>query len=75
VAQIGLIAGITPGGLGIMEAGCTGALYHLDITSPLVAQFLVLQRLLIFFSVLILSALYIVFENISAKTSTVTKER
>jgi uncharacterized membrane protein YbhN (UPF0104 family) len=63
VAQIGLIAGITPGGLGIMEAGWAGALYTFGITAPLVAQFLVAQRLLIFCSVLVLSLMYVFFER------------
>lgn len=67
VAQIGLIAGITPGGLGLVEAGWAGALYHYGISSLAVARFLVAQRLLIFASVLLLSFLFIIHERLSRK--------
>jgi uncharacterized membrane protein YbhN (UPF0104 family) len=51
-AQLGLLAGITPGGLGFVEAGWAGALSYFGVANSLTTEFLILQRALIFLSVL-----------------------
>ena len=57
VAQIGLIIGVTPGGLGLVEAGWAGALHKFGVSSMDAAKFLLAQRILIFVSVLLIALL------------------
>lgn len=54
MAQLGLLVGLTPGGLGLVEAGWGGALIIYQVPSDLVVKFLVVQRILILASVLLL---------------------
>ena len=53
VAQIGNLLGLTPGGLGLVEAGWTGVLHYHAVPAAKIAAFLVSQRILILLMVLI----------------------
>jgi uncharacterized membrane protein YbhN (UPF0104 family) len=59
LAQLGMVIGITPGGLGFVEAGWAGALHFYNINQALIIKFLVLQRLLVLAAVILLA--FIVF--------------
>lgn len=65
LAQLGMVIGITPGGLGFVEAGWAGGLHFFEITPPLIAQFLVVQRFLILVTVLFLALSVIIIERIN----------
>lgn len=67
LAQLGLIVGITPGGLGFVEAGWGGALNYFGISSFAITKFLVAQRLLIFTSVFTLSFILLSYKWLSRK--------
>jgi uncharacterized membrane protein YbhN (UPF0104 family) len=58
IVQGSMIVGITPGGLGLVEAGWGGALYFYGVPSLNVAKFLVNQRIIIFGSVAFLSLVF-----------------
>jgi len=64
-AQLGLMVGITPGGLGFVEAGWTGALHFYDIDPGLISRFLIVQRLLITISVVLLFLTVTIWEKVS----------
>jgi uncharacterized membrane protein YbhN (UPF0104 family) len=64
LAQLGLVIGITPGGLGFVEAGWTGALHVFRISPAEIAQFLIVQRLLIFACVILVGAIAVILGKI-----------
>jgi len=64
-AQVGLMVGFTPGGLGFVEAGWAGALYYYDISAAAIPKFLIAQRLLIITSVILLVPLVTIFEMLT----------
>ncbi|MFC1830298.1 lysylphosphatidylglycerol synthase transmembrane domain-containing protein [Thermodesulfobacteriota bacterium] len=63
-AQLGLMVGITPGGLGFVEAGWTGALHFYDIDPVLITRFLIVQRLLITISIVLLFLTVTIWERV-----------
>jgi hypothetical protein len=67
-AQVGLMVGLTPGGLGFVEAGWSGALYYYDVSSSLVPKFLIAQRLLIVASVILLVPLGLIADFMAKHT-------
>lgn len=46
-AHLGLVGSITPGGIGLVEAGWTGYLSYLRVTTGAIGQFLLVQRVVI----------------------------
>lgn len=46
-AHLGLVGSITPGGLGLVEAGWTGYLSYLRVNTGAIGQFLLVQRVVI----------------------------
>ncbi len=46
-AHLGLVCSITPGGIGLVEAGWTGYLVYLSVTTGAIGQFLLVQRVVI----------------------------
>ncbi|MBN1574794.1 MAG: flippase-like domain-containing protein [Deltaproteobacteria bacterium] len=70
IVQGSMIVGITPGGLGLVEAGWAGVLYFYKVPSLNSASFLVNQRLLIFGSILLLSLLFVIHNGLKKRFST-----
>jgi|GEM_PF-5686506 len=70
IVQGSMIVGITPGGLGLVEAGWAGVLYFYKAPSLSSAKFLVNQRLLIFGSVILLSLLFLIYNELKKRFST-----
>ncbi|MCB0208603.1 MAG: flippase-like domain-containing protein [Anaerolineae bacterium] len=73
-AQVGLMLAFTPGGLGFVEAGWTGALIYFSVANSAISKFLIAQRLLITLSVILLAPLTMAFETF-AKFNLNKKER
>lgn len=67
-AQLGLVLGLTPGGLGFVEAGWAGALHYLGIGASLTATFLLTQRILIYVSVMVLAFFCLIYELLFRKS-------
>jgi uncharacterized membrane protein YbhN (UPF0104 family) len=63
-AQLGLMVGVTPSGLGFVEAGWAGALHYFEMPASLAAKFLVAQRLLSLGALIILAVLMKILEAV-----------
>jgi uncharacterized membrane protein YbhN (UPF0104 family) len=70
IVQGSMIVGFTPGGLGLVEAGWAGVLYFYKAPSLNSASFLVNQRLIIFGSVILLSLLFVIHNELKKRFST-----
>ncbi|MBN2105719.1 flippase-like domain-containing protein [bacterium] len=67
IAQIGNLIGITPGGLGFVEAGWTGVLKYYNIDAGKIAAFLLSQRIIILFVVFINFLMVTLWDKIKKK--------
>ncbi len=69
-SQLAAFAGITPGGLGVQDAGWAGALHWLGYSGPIIAAFLLTTRVLVVFNFAVLSLGSLPFAQLAQRTLT-----
>lgn len=68
-AQLGLAGSITPGGIGLVEAGWTGYLAYIGVATSSIGQFLLVQRVVITICIALATAIVFSLRKFTTKRS------